>query len=305
VAEIMNAVNAHAERTGAVVLAEGIETEAHVRAAASLPREELLGRNCRFLQGPDCDPAVVQRIRAAVGRGAEVRETLLNHRGPDREPWWNELHLAPVCDADGRVVQYIGVQNDVTARVRAQRQLVRERDRAREYLARIEQLAWSDALTGLMNRRRLEERVEAALWDARLTGSALALMFLDLDGFKAVNDELGHTVGDELLKHVGRRLSARLRHTDLLARLGGDEFLVALLGLDAATAREHAGEVATALAAVVREPVLLDGRQVSVEVSIGIAVCPDDGSDFGTLLHTADLRMYARKHRTGSPVQRP
>ena len=96
--------------------------------------EEVLGRNCRFLQGPDTDPAAVDRIRAALAAGEECRETLLNYRGPERTPWWNEIYLAPVLDDAGRVVQYIGVQNDVTARVEAERALERERDRAQSYL---------------------------------------------------------------------------------------------------------------------------------------------------------------------------
>jgi PAS domain S-box-containing protein len=135
-------------------------------ALSGHPAEELLGRNCRFLQGKDTDPAAVGRIRSAVHDGREWRETLLNYRGQDRTPWWNEVYLAPVTDQRGRVVQYIGVQNDVTARVDAERALQLERDRAQGYLARIEQLAYTDPLTGLANRRRLEERVEAGLLEA-------------------------------------------------------------------------------------------------------------------------------------------
>jgi len=258
--------------------------------------EQARGRNCRFLQGPDTDPGAVSRIRAAVAAGQECRETLLNYRGPDRTPWWNEIYLAPVTDEHGTVVQYIGVQNDVTDRVDAQRAAGREHDRAQGYLARLEQLAYTDPLTGLANRRRLQEQLEAAVWEARAGGTALALLFLDLDGFKAVNDRLGHSAGDELLVRTGQRLKARLRRSDLLARLGGDEFLAALPGLDASTARGEADRIAAQLTAALAEPMVLAGEPVAVTVSIGVAVYPHDGADFGALLHHADLRMYAGKH---------
>ncbi|MCZ2807445.1 diguanylate cyclase [Modestobacter sp. VKM Ac-2983] len=267
---------------------------------AGLAAGEVLGRNCRFLQGQDTDPGTVDRMRLAIREGAEFRATLLNHRGPDREPWWNEIHLAPVLDAAGDVIQYIGVQTDVTGRVNAERELLRERDRTRQHLAQIEELAYTDPLTALPNRRRFEERMESALWQARLDGSAVALLFLDLDGFKAVNDALGHAAGDELLQAVADRLRGRLRRGDLLARLGGDEFLVGLLGLDPSTALREAGQVAQQLVAAVTEPVALGTRTVQVQASVGISVHPDDGAEFGPLLHRADARMYAVKHPAGA-----
>ncbi|GAA3169504.1 hypothetical protein GCM10010531_23140 [Blastococcus jejuensis] len=262
---------------------------------AGLPRADVLGRNCRFLQGPDTDPAAIARMRDAIARGAEFRETVRNHRGPERTPWWNEIHLAPVRDAEGAVVQYIGVQHDVTARVEAERALLQERDRNQTCLARIQELAYTDPLTGLPNRRRLEEQVEAAIWDARAGRDTLALLFVDLDGFKTVNDRLGHAAGDELLQLVARTLRGRLRRGDLLARLGGDEFLVALLGLDPATAADEARRVADELARAVWTPVELSGVKVTVGASVGLGVYPTDGEDFPSLLHSADLDMYAAK----------
>jgi len=262
---------------------------------AGLARDEVLGRNCRFLQGPDTDPAAIARIRAAISRGEECRETVLNLRGPERTPWWNEIHLAPVLDADGTVLQYIGVQHDVTARVEAERALLQERDRTRACLAQIEELAYTDPLTGLPNRRRLEEQLEVAIWNARSGQDTLALLFVDLNGFKTVNDRWGHGVGDELLQSVARVLRSRLRRGDLLARLGGDEFLVALVGLDPETAAHEAGRVAEELAAAVRVPVELRGSEVSVDASVGVGVYPSDGENFETLLHSADVSMYARK----------
>jgi diguanylate cyclase (GGDEF)-like protein/PAS domain S-box-containing protein len=267
---------------------------------AGFPQADVLGRNCRFLQSPDTDPAAVARIRAAIDRGEECRETVLNLRGPDRTPWWNEIHLSPVVDDAGTVVRYIGVQHDVTARVEAERALLQERDRNEQYLARIQELAYTDPLTGLPNRRRLEEQVETAIWSARAGADTLALLFVDLNGFKAVNDALGHAAGDELLQSVARTLRGRLRRSDLLARLGGDEFLVALTGLDPASAGAEARRVADELTTAVRAPVALRGQEVAVGASIGVAVYPADGQEFEALLHAADLGMYAYKAGDGT-----
>ncbi len=271
---------------------------------SGFPAEELLGRNCRFLQGPDTDPAVLARLRAAVAAREEFRGTLLNLRGPERTPWWNEVFLAPVVDDDGQVRQYIGVQNDVTERVEAQREAVRERDRAQGYLARIEHLAFTDPLTGLGNRRRLEEQIEVTLWSARADDTSVALLYLDLDAFKAVNDRLGHGAGDELLVQVAERLRVRLRRSDLVARLGGDEFVVAIPGLDRSGAPAEADRLAQQLSALVRQPVVLAGEQVSVGVSVGVSLFPHDGDTFGGLLHVADQRMYAGKsgRRSAAPA---
>ncbi|SDP41813.1 PAS domain S-box-containing protein/diguanylate cyclase (GGDEF) domain-containing protein [Klenkia soli] len=267
---------------------------------SGLPTDQLLGRNCRFLQGPGTDHAAVTRVRAAVAAGRECRETLLNHRGPDRTPWWNEVHLAPVVDRDGAVLQYIGVQHDVTARVEAELELQRERDRSSRYLSRIERLAWTDPLTGLSNRRRFQDDLETLLWAARADGTAVALLFLDLDGFKAVNDTRGHAAGDELLVHVARRIDSRLRHSDLCARLGGDEFLVALPGLRRGHADAEAAEITRALLAAVAEPADVGGGgggAISITAAAGTSVFPDDGDDFRALLHESDRRMYATKRQ--------
>ncbi|HEY4625891.1 MAG TPA: EAL domain-containing protein [Blastococcus sp.] len=262
---------------------------------AGLPREQMLGRNCRFLQGPDSDPAAVARIRAAVDRGEECRETVLNVRGPDREPWWNEVHLSPVLDADGTVVHYIGVQHDVTARVEAERALLQERDRNRACLTRIEHLEHTDPLTGLPDRSRIEEQIETAIWNARGGADTLALLVVDLDGFRTVNDRLGRAAGDELLRAVARTLRGRLRRGDLLARLGGDEFLVALPGLAPATAAAEGRRVADGLSAAAGLPVRLPSGEVTVGANVGVAVYPVDGEEFATLLHSADVDMQGRK----------
>ncbi|MGY1821906.1 EAL domain-containing protein [Geodermatophilus sp. SYSU D00079] len=261
---------------------------------AGLPREQLLGRNCRFLQGPDTDPAAVAAVRRAVTAGEEVRVTLLNHRGPERTPWWNELHLAPVHGPDGTVARYIGVQVDVTARVEAERALARERDRASGYRARLEELAGTDPLTGLPDRRRLADEVETAIWSARAGDDALALLLVDVDGVIAATNVWGHGTGDDLLCRVAERVRAVLRRRDLVGRLGGHELVVALRDLDPRTAAAEAHRIAGELLDALRGPVRLDGAELPAGVRVSVSVFPEDGADFAELLRTAALRRYER-----------
>ena len=265
---------------------------------SGFPAEELLGRNCRFLQGPDTDTAVLARLRAAVDARQEFRGTLLNHRGAERTPWWNEVFLAPVRDPDGRVLQYIGVQNDVTERVEAQRAAVLERDRAQGYLERIERLASTDPLTGLANRRRLEERIEVALWDARADG----------ERGRAAVPRPGRLQGGQRPARARRRRPAPRPYRGAAAvpaappGPGGPARRRRVPGRaaragPATTPAEEAGRVAGQLAELVAQPVQLGREQVSVSVSVGVSLFPHDGDTFGGLLHEADLRMYAGKGR--------
>lgn len=175
---------------------------------------------------------------------------------------------------------------------RALARLAAENEKLRQSHARIDSLAHHDALTGLPNRVLARDRFESAVAQARRDGESVALLFLDLDNFKAVNDSLGHAVGDLLLCDVAARLSGILRATDTVSRQGGDEFLIVM----GAVADKEA--VAAAAAVVVdrlAEPFRLEDLEVSATCSIGIAVYPHDGADFDTLLKHADLAMYRAK----------
>ena len=154
-------------------------------------------------------------------------------------------------------------------------------------------LASHDSLTGLPNRKLIAERSEQALAAASRSGGIVGLMLIDLDGFKQVNDTLGHHAGDDLLEQVGPRLSEALRESDSVARLGGDEFVVLLPAL--ATAAEA---MATAERVIVRfsEPFTVNQLHLDVNISIGIALSPNDGVDFSALLRSADIGMYAAKN---------
>ena len=249
---------------------------------------EVVGRNCRFLQGPDTDRGAVARVAAAVRAGEEHTTVLLNHR-KDGSAWWNELHLSPVRDDRGRLTHYLGFQYDVTARVQAEQQLLH--------------LSAHDGLTGLLNRATLLEQLEASVLRSSATGRGLAVLFVDLDGFKGVNDTHGHVVGDKVLAEAARRLRAALRSEDLLARHGGDEFVAVLRELDPLDAARIAARVAEDLAAALRRPVAAGGAVVTVGASVGTALLPQDGTTGAALLHAADAAMYAVKCRA-VPAQR-
>jgi diguanylate cyclase (GGDEF)-like protein len=166
--------------------------------------------------------------------------------------------------------------------------------------AQAEHRAYHDALTGLPNRYLLFDRLEGALARARRAKARLAVLFLDLDNFKVVNDSLGHTAGDRLLGEVARRLGRDVRRGDTLARLGGDEFT---LLAEAVHAPEDAVKIALKLREALREPFALEGRELFVTASMGIALHPDDGEDAEALLKNSDVAMYRAKEHGGDGHQ--
>jgi len=159
-------------------------------------------------------------------------------------------------------------------------------------LGTIQDMATHDSLTGLHNRASMTDALEHAVSRARRGNESLALFFIDLDGFKSVNDTLGHATGDQLLREIAQRLRARVRQSDLVARLGGDEFVVMV---ETISDRHGLQLLASKLLAAIGEPMQLQGHEVTVTASIGIAVFPDDGSDVSTLLANADMAMYRAK----------
>ena len=167
-----------------------------------------------------------------------------------------------------------------------------EADAARQALQDAAQSAMLDALTGLPNRNSLRERFTRAAAQARRHGGRCALLFIDLDDFKRLNDTHGHVLGDRVLKGVAERLGAAVREVDTVSRHGGDEFLVLLAEL---AQRDDAHAVADKLAAAVAEPLDVDGQVVKLTASIGMAVFPEDGEDLDTLVACADTAMYASK----------
>lgn len=203
-------------------------------------------------------------------------------------------------DAAGNVF-LVGIIRDITERKRAEqelRQTAAELTRANIELKlsedRLRYLAYHDALTGLGNRKYFHESFSQSLERARSNHQLVALMFLDLDGFKQVNDTLGHDTGDQLLKVVAQRLTNGLRNSDIVSRLGGDEFTVILPGIPQA---EYAAKVAEKILQALSQVFVLEGQNVFVTVSIGISIYPLDGEVEETLIKRADTAMYSAKQQ--------
>jgi diguanylate cyclase (GGDEF)-like protein len=203
-----------------------------------------------------------------------------------------QVHDYPFADADGQpLVLEIGF--DVTARKRAEEQL-----RAGE--AEMRRLAHYDPLTGLPNRLLFQEHLQQAMGKARRHGHRLALMFLDLDRFKIINDTLGHDMGDRLLREVAHRLRGSIRETDTVARFGGDEFLVLVEEINEP---EQVAVVARKIMHQLSQPLHLDRHELQVTVSIGIAFYPNDAQDLEGLMRCADSAMFRAKDRGRNSCQ--
>lgn len=208
--------------------------------------------------------------------GAELLGLLLLHPGATRQ----------YSGADIELLSYVTAQ--VAAAVARKTMLLR-----------LQQLALYDSLTGLANRTLLLDRLQSALQRASREQTPLALLYLDLDRFKQVNDSFGHQVGDQLLQQTAQRVLHAVRQTDTVARFGGDEFVVLLEQLDLPqTALKLAEKIRQAL----NPPFLLEGQLFQIAPSIGVALFPDHGADSRQLLLRADVAMYSAKHRGGNQV---
>ncbi len=234
----------------------------------------------RSLIHPEDAPGFDAAMAGLLAGRAEPGNIDFRMAAADGSYVWFENRYLPVRDRRGRVVEVEGILLDITEGKRAAGEIAR--------------LARSDDLTGLANRPVFFERVEQALLAARRNGPKFAILYIDLDHFKDVNDTRGHHVGDLLLKSVAERLRGSLRATDLVARLGGDEFAILQTGVAEAS---DSGHLAAKLAKLMAQPVQLDGGDVRCTISIGIALYASGVDSADVLIQQADVALYRAKER--------
>ncbi|MBI5331610.1 MAG: EAL domain-containing protein [Betaproteobacteria bacterium] len=242
-------------------------------------REEFLGRTPRSLRAERHDAEFEQDMAQEIERCGHWQGEVWNRRKDGKEfPAWVSINA--IRDESGRVSHYAEMFSDITA--------------LKESEARLDQLAHHDPLTGLPNRLLLDARAGHALSQASRHSRKVAVLFIDLDRFKNVNDTLGHPAGDLLLQQVAQRISACVRAQDTVSRLGGDEFTVLLEEVHDAGA---VGVVARKILGALSEKIVLHGHEVFISGSIGISLYPDDGADVITLFKNADSALYRVKEQ--------
>ena len=240
---------------------------------------EVQGRNGRFLQGVDSEQFGLEDIRSALREQHEGHAVLRNYR-KDGSLFWNELSISPVRDDGGMVTHFVGIINDITEQ--------------KHYEEQLEYQANHDALTDLPNRNLLADRIRQALFHAQRHQTQAAVLFIDLDHFKLINDSLGHNMGDRLLKISAERITECVRSIDTVARQGGDEFVVIVNDLEQS---EDAAIVTQKIMEAVSQPFSIDEHELEISCSIGISIYPKDGDDGQTILKNADAAMYRAKEQ--------
>lgn len=247
--------------------------------------KEVLGRNPKFLSSGKTPAETYREMWKALVKMGEWKGEIWDRHKSGKICLY-ELSVVTVRNKEERIVNYIGAFTDVTDL------------RASE--AKVRHLAHHDALTGLPNRLLLNDRLQQALVAARREKTHLALIYIDLDEFKPVNDTFGHHAGDLLLKEAARRMQECLRESDTISRVGGDEFIVLLPAVETA---QGTAAVAEKIRASLIQPFDIAGHTIRISSSIGIAIHPDNGSDEETLLKHADIAMYHAKKSGRNNVQ--
>ena len=266
---------------GSVVFANAAAKRIFGRAPDELEGAESPGEDRRIREDGTTMPDDEVPNVAAQARGEPIRNVMMGMVRSDGYVRWLLVDAVPIKDSFGRVREVVSSFTDITDRKKAEHELERQ--------------ALHDPLTSLPNRSLFLDRLEQGLRTARRVATPLALLVMDLDRFKEINDTFGHRAGDLLINQVAERIRSDLRETDTVARLGGDEFAILLPGADQDGAWRVAQKIITAL----QRPFEIEGDAHEISVSIGMAISPQHGEDVETLLRRADIAMYAAKRTPG------
>ncbi|HJV88647.1 MAG TPA: EAL domain-containing protein [Noviherbaspirillum sp.] len=239
--------------------------------------EEILGKTPRVLRSGATHPETHKRMWDTILSGKEWTGELHNTK-KNGDTYWCLETISPLKDENGEVSHFVAITEDISERKQTEQT--------------IRHLAFHDPLTGLPNRRLFNDRLHQAAALRHRADNAFALMLLDLDRFKTVNDTLGHDIGDALLKAVAARLLAAMRQGDTLARMGGDEFAVLALAM---SHPEEVARLAEKLAEILKEPFHLYGHELYVTTSMGVTLYPGDAGDAEALVRNADIALYRAK----------
>jgi diguanylate cyclase (GGDEF)-like protein/PAS domain S-box-containing protein len=243
-------------------------------------REELIGMNYVVYVPKEEAKGIYKAWNKVYRTGKPLKSYPLTVIRKDGTQVFLESSVSPLRNNEGRIIGFRSISRDVTEH--------------KQFEQRLAEMATHDPLTGLPNRLLLSDRFTIALALSRRTRNRLAVLMLDLDRFKAVNDSMGHDVGDQLLKAVAKRLLGTMRKSDTVARIGGDEFVLVLPQIPEAN---EAAKLAQRVLGVFREPFVCDDRQLRITTSIGVAVYPEHGKDIESLLKNADTAMYWAKEQ--------
>ena len=241
--------------------------------------EEALGKNPRMLNSGKHDKGWIKNLWGTINQGKAFSNVFIN-RKKDGSLFYEEKTISPMIDDAGFITHYVSTGKDISERIQTQE--------------RLHYLAYHDVLTELPNRTQLNEILDNTIRSAKLLKQQFAVVFIDLDHFKKINDSLGHDIGDSLLQNVAKRLSNNLRHTDTAARLGGDEFAAIIPNVNCEK------EVRSTVNHIIKsfeKPFKIEGNELYVTPSIGISLFPEDGVTGLALLKNADIAMYQAKFK--------
>lgn len=240
-------------------------------------KDDVLGKSPNILKSGKHSESFYQRLWHTITAGKAFSEVFINRR-QDGTLYHEVKTITPMTDAKGDITHYISSAKDITERMQAQE--------------RLEHLAHHDPLTNLPNRTLLQDRLNQILARSQWHDRYVAVMFLDMDRFKVINDTLGHDIGDKLLQEISKRLNECVRHGDTVARLGGDEFAIILNDI---AKREDIENIARKILDYLAEPTTIKDSELFITTSIGISLCPGDGVSAKALLKKADVAMYQAK----------